>query len=85
MSTPYSPQPGSVEAQLWMAELAEDERVDLPAVYHRPYFDSLSDPPTWVCEACYGDGWATAWPCPAADTRSGGVELADSLGLRCSR
>lgn len=81
MSTPFpTPPPGSPYAQAWMSEeLSEQQRQDLPAPYHRPYFDGLGRPASWVCEACWGDGWSTAWPCPAA--LSEGVELAKSLGL----
>lgn len=75
-----APPPGSRYAQAWMIEdLSEQQRENLPGPYHRPYFNGLVKPVGWVCEACWGDGWATQWPCPAA--LSEGVELAESLGL----
>jgi hypothetical protein len=79
-----TPPPGSVYAQMWMAELSDAQRADLPAPYHRPYFDSLSEPPGWICEACWSDGCTTAWPCSVASGRDGGRELAAAVGLGCS-
>lgn len=60
-------------------ELTEDERVALPAVHHRPVFDGMGKPHTWICAVCWGDGWMTKWPCKPA-TR-GGKELGEALGL----
>jgi len=78
-----APAPGTDAARAWAAELSEGEREALPGVYHRPFFDALGRPHSWVCEVCWGDGWSTGWPCPAA--LSEGVELAESLGLGVSR
>lgn len=88
MSTPLPfpvPPPGSVYAQMWMAELSDDERTGLPGQYHRPHFDSLGVPPAWICEACWSDGCTTAWPCAAVICREDGLALAESLNLGCSR
>lgn len=87
MSTPLpspAPPPGSIYAQMWMAELSDEQRAKLPAAYHRPYFDGLGVPPAWVCEACWADGETTAWPCDAVSCLAGGRELAESLSLGCS-
>lgn len=68
-----------------IAEMTAKERVALPAKYHRPFFDSLGVPHSWLCEVCWDseNAWVTAWPCnPAID---GGLELADELGLKASR
>jgi len=66
-----------------LLELTDEERVALPAVHHRPVFDSLSTPRLWHCAVCWGDGWLTGWPCKPAI--AGGIELAGALGLECSR
>lgn len=71
------PDPGSGNG--WMVELTEAQRVELPAVYHRPHFYGLAEPVAWICEACWGEGWTTAWPCDVAT--AGGVDLAKSLGV----
>jgi hypothetical protein len=62
-----------------MAELTEDERKALPAIHHRPHWDGLGKPHSWICTACWGDGWQTSWPCEVAT--AGGRELAQHLGL----
>ena len=59
--------------------MEEAERIALPAVYHRPVFDGLAEPHSWICDVCWGDGWTKRWPCEAAT--KGGVELGRSLGL----
>lgn len=59
--------------------LSEEERIALPAVYHRPVWDALGEPHTWICAACWGDGWTTRWPCRPATV--GGKELGEALGL----
>ena len=60
-------------------DLTTEERIALPAEDHRPGFDALGKPNSWICIVCWGDGFTTAWPCqPAID---GGAELADALGL----
>lgn len=83
MSTPLPfpvPQPGSVYANMWIAEeLSAEQRESLPVAYHRPFFDGLGTPQSWSCEVCWGEGYSTAWPCPTA--LSDGVELARLLGL----
>lgn len=62
-----------------LVELDEVERQALPAVYHRPVFDGLGEPHSWICAVCWGDGWQTSWPCQPAT--AGGVELGRALGL----
>jgi len=64
-------------------EMGEADRIALPAIYHRPVFDGLGMPHSWICAACWGDGWTTRWPCPTAT--AGGVELAQALGLEAAR
>lgn len=66
-----------------LSEMDEAERVALPAIYHRPVFDGLGMPNAWVCDACWGDGWSTRWPC--APAIAGGVELGRALGLEVLR
>lgn len=60
-------------------ELSEAARQALPAIYHRPVFDGLAKPHSWICAVCWGDGWTCRWPCEPATT--GGVELGRALGL----
>lgn len=60
-------------------EMSEAERQALPAIHHRPVFDGLGYPHTWICAVCWGDGWTTRWPCDPAT--AGGRELGAALGL----
>lgn len=66
-----------------IVELTYEQRVALPARYHRPLFQDLSTPSYWMCTACWDDdGLTTAWPCkPATD---GGLEVARACGLEFS-
>lgn len=59
------------------------ERQALPARHHTPHFDGLATPHSWICSVCWDEGETAAWPC--APATSGGVELAQSLGLGFSR
>lgn len=63
-----------------LLDMTEEERMALPATYHRPLFDGLGEPHSWICEVCWGDGWQTSWPCDPAT--SGGLELAQGSGMR---
>lgn len=65
-----------------VSELTAAERVALPARYHQPHWDGLGTPHSWICQACWGDGWQTPWPCDVA-TR-GGREVAEAAGLSYS-
>jgi hypothetical protein len=62
-----------------LLELTEAQRRELPPIYHRPYFNGLGKPHTWICEVCWGDGVTQMWPCSVA--LENGVEVARSLGL----
>lgn len=62
-----------------LCEMTDEQRVALPAIYHRPVFDGLGMPHSWICSACWGDCWQTSWPCEPAT--KGGVELGRALGL----
>jgi hypothetical protein len=74
---------GHGEVELDITELTYEERVALPARYHRPYFQDLSTPSYWMCTACWSnDGDTTAWPCKPATT--GGLEVARACGLEYS-
>lgn len=73
--------PNPADGSEWMIDLTEEERLALPAVYHRPYFNDLGQPGIWVCEACWGDGWSTAWPCPVISTYPDAADLVESLKL----
>lgn len=69
-----------------LVEMTYAQRRGLPAVHHRPHFDDLSEPASWVCSVCsvcWDDGETNAWPC--TPTTTGGRELADLLGLGISR
>lgn len=65
--------------QVDLLELTEEQRKALPPEYHRPYFEGLGRPRSWICEVCWGDGWNQQWPCDAALQH--GVDLAKSLGV----
>jgi hypothetical protein len=60
-------------------EMEEAERIALPAIHHRPVFDGLASPHSWICAVCWGDGWTSGWPC--APATAGGRELGKALGL----
>lgn len=62
-----------------IGELTEEQRVALPAIYHRPHFNGLVTPKSWRCAVCWGEGWTQLWPCEKAV--ESGVELAESLGV----
>jgi hypothetical protein len=62
-----------------IVELTDEQRIALPVRYHKPRWDGIGVPHLWVCQACWGDGWATQWPCKTAT--EGGRELAEQLGL----
>jgi hypothetical protein len=64
---------------VYLPDLTDDEREALPAAYHRPVFDGMARPHSWICAACWGDGWTTQWPCEPAT--AGGLELAKAIGL----
>jgi hypothetical protein len=63
-------------------ELTDEERLALPAEFHRPVFDGLGAPHSWICSACWGDGFTTSWPCEPA-TR-GGLTVARAAGFEFS-
>lgn len=67
-----------------VSELTYEERVALPARFHRPHFMDLSTPSYWMCTACWdGDtGLTTGWPCKPAT--AGGLEVARACGLEFS-
>lgn len=66
-----------------LLELTYEERVALPARFHRPLFMDLSTPSYWMCTACWDDdGLTTGWPC--APARAGGLEVAKACGLEFS-
>lgn len=58
-----------------LSELSAPQRLALPAAFHRPYWMGSSSPPLWICAACWGDGWSTAWPCEPARLDGGTVVL----------
>jgi hypothetical protein len=62
-----------------LQEMTDEERCALPAVEHRPVFDGMGFPHSWICAVCWGDGWQTSWPCGPAT--KGGLELGRALGL----
>lgn len=62
-----------------LAAMTYLERQSLPARHHRPHFDGLAFPHSWICSVCWDDGETRAWPCAAAT--AGGVEVAQALGL----
>lgn len=62
-------------------EMTDEQRVALPAIYHRPVFFGYIEPPSWICDICWGEGWTTGWPCAPARTREGGQALGKVLGL----
>jgi hypothetical protein len=66
-----------------LMDMTDDQRVALPAEHHRPVFDGLGEPHSWICAVCWGDGWQTSWPCEAATV--GGVDLGRSLGVQVVR
>ena len=61
-------------------ELSVPQRLALPAAFHRPVWDDLGRPRSWLCAVCYGDGWVTPWPCSVAGSDGGAVVL-DPRGL----
>lgn len=68
-----------MNAEVDPQELTYEERQALPAAYHKPHFDGLGRPHSWICSVCWDDGVQTSWPCGPAT--SGGVELARALNL----
>ncbi|MFC8447592.1 hypothetical protein [Kitasatospora sp. NPDC057223] len=49
-----------------LEDMTDDERTALPARFHTPAFVESSTPKAWLCAVCWGDGWATSWPCETA-------------------
>lgn len=62
-----------------LLDLTYEQRQALPARHHRPHFDRLATPHSWICAVCWDHGLTTGWPCEAAT--AGGVEIARALGL----
>ena len=59
-------------------ELTYEQRVALPAPFHKPLFDGLGKPNSWICAVCWDESLQTSWPCTPAVV--GGVELAKAIG-----
>ena len=66
-----------------LLELTLEQRRQLPAINHQPYFDDMIQPKGWFCQVCWDDYEITAWPCEPAT--KGGLVLADNLGLKAVR
>lgn len=64
-------------------ELDEADRLALPPAFHQPHFSALGRPATWICTACWGDGWTSGFPCAVAQAH--GVQVAQATGLGYSR
>lgn len=60
--------------------LTDEERYNLPAVFHRPVWYDLCAPPLWACEVCWSDGVLNGWPCAVAAKE--GRAVAKAAGLR---
>ncbi|RPE34959.1 hypothetical protein [Kitasatospora cineracea] len=60
----------------------EDQRANLPARFHVPVFESNAEPNSWLCAVCWGDGWATRWPCTTATEQGREVFTAEHHGER---
>lgn len=54
-----------------------EEAAALPARFHIPVFMDTATPKSWVCAVCWGDGWNTSWPCPAAQKHGTAVFTPD--------
>ncbi len=64
-------------------ELDDDVRQALPPQFHQPHFEGLGTPTSWICTACWGDGFVTGWPCEVANAH--GPDVAKVLGVGWSR
>jgi len=65
-------------------ELNYAQRQALPAAWHRPHWDGLGVPHSWICTVCWDDGLVTAWPCEVAQAGNNGLEIAQAIGLSYS-
>ena len=62
-----------------ISEMPEEDRVNAPAELHQPHWDGLGAPHSWICTACWGDGWQTPWPCEIATKHGKAVAQAGGL------
>jgi hypothetical protein len=60
-----------------LGDLTDEQRAALPPRFHTPVYDGDKTPAGWLCAVCWGDGWATAWPCQVATKRGGEVFTAE--------